>query len=154
VTRLDAVLIQDGLAQLPATERTLIQRKARDQVSALEAAYPQLSPSGSLDRWSDGEIDEAVGRFDKNRCPALSDVGLCSLYAYRPLTCRSMGIPIETGAMVEGACSVQTFVPIVHLSASLRAEEHELAGWEAEELASCRAAEAGDEEIFLPYAFL
>jgi Fe-S-cluster containining protein len=153
VTRLDADLLHEGLAQLPVDKRTLIQQRATAQVSALKATYPKLSASGSLDGWSDGEIDQAVSRFDRDRCPALSDDGLCSVYAYRPLVCRSMGIPTEAGDMVEGACSVQTFVPIVRLSASLRAEEQELADWEAEELAEHRAAIEG-QEILLPYSFL
>ncbi len=153
VTRLDADLLHEGLAQLPAEKRTLIQQRATAQASALEATYPKLSAFGSLDGWSDGEIDEAVGRFDRDRCPALNDDGLCSLYAYRPLVCRSMGIPTQVGEMVEGACCVQTFVPIVRLSASLRAEEQELAAWEAEQLTAHRASTEGA-EILLPYAFL
>ena len=36
--------------------------------------------------------------------------------------------------MVNGACDIQTFVPITRLSASLEAEEQELAALEAAEL--------------------
>jgi Fe-S-cluster containining protein len=153
VTRLDACLLREGLAQLPAEKRALIQQRATAQVSALEAAYSRLSASSSLDGWSDAEIDQAVSRFDQDRCPALSDDGLCSLYAHRPLTCRSMGIPTQVGEMVEGACCVQTFVPIVRVSDSLRAEEQELARREAEELTVRRTSTEGD-EILLPYAFV
>lgn len=153
VTRLDAELLHEGLAQLPSDERLLIQQRARAQVSALEAAYPTLLASRSLEGWSDGEIDHAVSRFDQDRCPALSDGGLCSLYAYRPLTCRSMGIPTQVGQMVEGACCVQTFVPIVRVSESLRAEEQELASLESAAL-TAHGPSAQGEEILLPYAFL
>jgi len=153
VTRLDAELLHEGLARLPSDKRTLIQEKARAQVSALEAAYPNLLASNSLDGWSDGEIDHAVGRFDQDCCPALSDSGLCALYAYRPLTCRSMGIPTQVGRMVEGACCVQTFVPIVRVSESLRAEEQELASLESAALSVHGTSKQG-EEILLPYAFL
>ena len=153
VTRLDADLLHEGLAQLPVDKRTLIQQRASAQVSALETAYPNLLASSALDGWSDGEIDHAVSRFDQDRCPALSDDGLCSLYAYRPLTCRSMGIPTQAGQMVEGACRVQTFVPIVRLSESLRAEEHELASLESAAL-TVHGTSAQGEEILLPYAFL
>ena len=152
VTRLDADLLHEGLAQLPVDKRTLIQQRASAQVSALETAYPNLLASSALDGWSDGEIDHAVSRFDQDRCPALSDDGLCSLYAYRPLTCRSMGIPTQAGQMVEGACRVQTFVPIVRLSESLRAEEQELASLESAALTVHGTSEG--EEILLPYAFL
>ena len=153
VTCLDADLLHEGLAQLPDDKVTLIQQRARALTSALEAAYPKLSTSTSLDSWSDEEIDHVVSRFDEDRCPALSDDGLCSLYAYRPLTCRSMGIPTQAGPMVEGACCVQTFVPIVRVSESLRAEEQELANLEAAAL-TVRGTSARGEEILLPYAFL
>jgi hypothetical protein len=57
--------------------------------------------------------------------------------------------------MIHGACNVQTFIPIVRLSASLRAEEDELARQEASALEHHRMVEKTDgEEVFLPYGFL
>lgn len=154
VTRLDADFLQEGLAQLPAQQRAHIQWRASEQVSALEGANPRLKSSHALEGWSDEDIDRVVSGFDDVACPALGHDGLCALYAYRPLTCRSMGIPTESGGIVHGACSIQTFVPIVRLTASLKAEEQELAGREAEELSRHQAAVLKGEEILLPYAFL
>ena len=65
-----------------------------------------------------------------------------------------MGIPTRQDAMVNGACAVQTFVPIVRLSATLEAEEQELAALEAAELAALPEVAAESEEILLPYAFV
>jgi Fe-S-cluster containining protein len=154
VTRLDADLLREGLAQLPAQQQARIQRRASEQVRALEGTNPRLRSSYSLEGWSDKDIDRAVSDFDDVACPALGEDGLCALYAYRPLTCRSMGIPTESEGIVNGACSIQTFVPIVRLSSSLKAEEQELAGREAEELSGHQAAILKGEEILLPHAFL
>ena len=153
ITRLDARLLLEGLARMPADQRERIAERAARQVTALEAAYPRLQLSPSLDDWSDEEIDRAVSSFHEAPCPALGDDGLCSLYAHRPLTCRSMGIPMRQDDMVNGACAVQTFVPIARLSVSLAAEEQELAALEAAELAALPEATLEGEEILLPYAF-
>jgi Fe-S-cluster containining protein len=153
LTRLDADLIREGLSQLPIEQQAGIQRRASEQVRVLEGVYPQLKRSRSLEGWKDVDIDRVVNDFQEDPCPALREDGLCAVYAYRPLACRSMGIPTDSGAVVNGACSIQTFVPIVRLPESLRAEEEELAGWEAELLRAHPAASEG-EEMFLPYGFL
>ena len=154
ITRLDVRLLEEGLERLPADQRERIEKQATHQAAALEAAYPQLEMSSSLDGWSDEEIDHAVQAFRDAPCPALGSDGFCALYAYRPLTCRSMGIPTRQDATVNGACPVQTFVPIVRLSASLETEEQELASAEAALLEVLPEVAAEGEELLLPYAFI
>jgi len=154
ITQLDAHLLQQGIRHLPIEQRQRIEGRAVQQVTILETAYPRLKPSPSIGGWSDEEIDQAVTAFHDAPCPALGNDGLCSLYDYRPLTCRSMGIPARQDAMVNGACAVQTFVPIARLTASLEAEEQELAALEAAELAALPEVAAEGEEILLPYAFV
>ena len=154
ITHLDARLLHEGLAQLPADTQHRIAGRAAQQVAALETAYPRLKSSHSLDGWSDTDIDEAVNAFSIAPCPALDDSGLCSVYAHRPLTCRSMGIPSRQNGMVYGACDVQTFVPIVRLSATLETEEQELANQEAAELAKLPEVAEEGEELFFPYGLL
>ena len=154
ITRLDAGMLEQGLASLPADIRSSIEDRARGQISGLEAAYPQLKASRWLDRRPDAEIDGMVSDFGQQRCPALGEDGLCLLYEYRPLACRSMGIPTETDATVRGACEVQSFVPIVRLSAALRAEEYALARYESEILDAEGGMAAEGEEMLSPYGFL
>jgi Fe-S-cluster containining protein len=154
ITRLDVRLLQEGLSHLPMEQRERIEERAAHQIAAFEAAYPRLEKSPSLDEWSDDEIDQVVHAFPNAPCPALKDDGLCALYAYRPLTCRSMGLPTRQLAMVHGACLVQTFVPIARLSASLETEEQELAASEADLLEGLPEVAAEGEEILLPYAFV
>ena len=66
-----------------------------------------------------------------------------------------MGIPSEVDGVVHGACAVQTSVPLIRLSQTLRGEETRLVEAEADALALLRQAEGtqGD-ELLLPYAFL
>ena len=154
ITQLDVHLLQEGLRHLPIDQRERIEGRALQQVTALETAYPRLKPSPSIAGWSDEKIDQAVTAFHDAPCPALGDDGLCSIYDHRPLTCRSMGIPARQDDMVNGACAVQTFVPIARLSASLVAEEQELAALEATELASLPEVTGKGEEILLPYALM
>ena len=153
ITRLDVRLLQQGLARLPANERARIETRAFQQIAAVESAYPALKSSPSLDGWSDADIDRVGTAFHDARCPALSDNEQCSLYDYRPLACRSMGIPTREHGMVNGAC-VQTFVPIVRLADSFAWEEDALARRESAELAKLPEVAAHGEEILLPYGFV
>jgi Fe-S-cluster containining protein len=121
----------------------------------METAYPQLTASPYLDHWPDTDIDRLAHDFHLSPCPALGEDGRCGVYAYRPLACRSMGIPMEQAGVTSGACGVQTFVPIVRLSALLRAEEDTLAEREARALDTCRSTMGAEgEEVLLPYGFL
>src|SRR5262245_1955214 len=155
ITHLDISLLQEGLTRLSTDQRKGIEQRAAEQVSAFEAALPRLKESPYLDRWPDSDIDRLVTEFHDYPCPALDEDGLCTLYAYRPLTCRSMGIPTEEKGMVTGACEVQTFVPIIRLSGALRAEEDMLSKQEAQTLDAYNSLTGNDcEELLLPYGFL
>ena len=155
ITLLDKRLLQEGLNRLPLSQRERIEKRARAQASAMEATYPQLAKSCFLDDWQDADIDRLVEQFRQTPCPALNEIGLCELYEYRPLACRSMGIPTEEGGVTSGACEVQTFIPIFRLSAAMRAEEDELARREARALERyCLDKKTDGEELLLPYGFL
>jgi hypothetical protein len=66
-----------------------------------------------------------------------------------------MGIPTETAGTVQGACEIQTFIPLVRLSESLRAEEDRLAEGEARLLEAGKSVGAFQgEEVLLPYGFV
>jgi Fe-S-cluster containining protein len=151
----DAVTLHEGLENLPLTQREAVLKRATEQAAEMEAGYPALQQSPFVDQWSDADIDRLVEQCHAMPCPALGDDGLCLLYEHRPLTCRSMGIPIDNGELTEGACSVQSFVPIVRLSASIKKEEEHLAQEEARAL-ECHRARTGirGDEVLLPYGFL
>jgi hypothetical protein len=108
-----------------------------------------------VDDWSDGDLDEFANRFADLPCPALARDGSCLLYPFRPLACRTMGIPIEQDGRVDGACEIQTAVPVIRLSRRAREEECQLAEQEAAELARLRQALPGSgDEVWLAYGFL
>lgn len=155
ITRLDALELQRGLDRLPPLQREAIVARARSQVAVLESAYPILQSKSALDGLDDRMIDGLVEQFSDLPCPALGSDGTCGVYAFRPLTCRTMGIPTESDGMVQGACSIQTSVPIIRLSPTFRIEENQLAEQEAVHLAILSRAhpDAGD-ELLLPYGFL
>ncbi|BCA54888.1 hypothetical protein W02_20280 [Nitrospira sp. KM1] len=155
ITLLDVRSLREGLTRLPATRRERIEETAQIQRSLLAATYPTLSDNPFVDSWSDENIDQLVEQYGHLRCPALGDDDLCSLYEFRPLACRSMGIPIEQDGAVAGACHVQTFVPITRMTTVLRTEEATLARQEGKALELERKATgAGGDEVLLPYGFL
>lgn len=155
ITLLDQRELQRGFRSLPETQRRSIEETAALQVSLIEEAAPKLARNRFIDRWPDSDIDAFVERYRALPCPALNANGSCSLYAFRPLACRSMGIPSEAEGSVQGACAVQTSVPLIRPSRSLRQEEDRLAEEEARQLMHLRhEIGAAGEELFIPYAFL
>jgi Fe-S-cluster containining protein len=155
ITLLDIETLQQGLAGLPPDQRERIEQRALEQTAAMEAAFPQLTGTGLIDKWPDHEIDRLVTAFHHHPCPALEANGRCGVYHHRPLACRSMGIPTEDHGMAQGACEVQTFIPIRRLPTAFREEEDRLAQEEAASLDALRRATGlTGEEVFLPYGFL
>ncbi len=154
ITLLDVRTLQAGLARLPLSVRQTIEATADEQVSAMEAAYPRLGSSPFLDAWPDADIDAVVEQFRALPCPALDDEGLCRVYEYRPLTCRSMGLPTREGSLIQGACDVQTFVPISRLSEAIQEDERRLAQEESLALATMRSTTSAEgEEVLISYGF-
>src|SRR5437016_5233709 len=106
ITLLDQLELQQGLKTLHPHIFDEIRARAQSQVATIEAAYPRLHESPYLDEWKESELDDLVTRFSDLPCPALSSDGRCLVYAFRPLTCRMMGLPIESDGLVHGACEV------------------------------------------------
>lgn len=155
ITILDRREIQRGLRSLPDEQRKRIERTAAEQVTALTVAAPRLNTNRFIDQWMEEDIDQVIERFETWPCPALEADGTCGLYEFRPLVCRSMGVPEDDGVRVNGACAVQTAVPLIRLSKAFREEENHLAGMEAEEIEALRLRTGiVGEELFLPYAFI
>lgn len=155
ITSLDVQELQRGLAALAPEQRQVIELRARQQLDAMERQYPQLATTSSLDGWDDGVVDDLVVQFADIPCPALQADGSCGVYANRPITCRTMGIPTDEQGLVQGACEVQTAVPLIRLSRALREEEDRLAEKEAVALSDCHG-QTGEcsEEVLLQYGFV
>jgi Fe-S-cluster containining protein len=155
ITILDVDEVQRGMAALPPERRAGIVERAVRQTTTIQAVYPQLGDDRMLDDWPDRAIDELVTRFADLPCPALQDDGSCGIYPFRPVTCRTMGIPVETAGMMSGACDVQTSVPLIRLPRSIRDEEDRFAEQEARAIARLRETRHDSgEEVLLPFGFL
>jgi len=155
VTLLDAQVIQLGLNALPDAQRTRIMETAAAQITQLTAVVPELLTTRFVDHWSEQECEQVIEQGATWPCPALEGDGGCALYQFRPLVCRSMGIPSDVEGSVDGACAVQTAVPLIRLSDTLREEENRLAALEAEQLEDlCHRQGVEGEELLLPFAFV
>ncbi|MDH4153704.1 MAG: YkgJ family cysteine cluster protein [Nitrospira sp.] len=155
VTLLDEQVIQQGLNALSDSQRKRIVEIAAAQVLQLTTEIPQLLGNRYVDQWPERECEQVIEECSTWPCPALESDGGCAIYQFRPLVCRSMGIPPEDEGLVDGACAVQTAVPLIRLSKALRGEENHLAALEAEQLEALRhQQEVEGEEILLPFAFV
>jgi Fe-S-cluster containining protein len=99
INQLDVVRLQHGLRELrkfnPARAAGIVSR-SRAQVARLSSNFPGNSESGML-----GRTPALLGRFEQfandEVCPALDpNSGLCELYEYRPMTCRTFGPPVRS----------------------------------------------------------
>ncbi len=98
INRLDAVRLQQGLADLEKTDPQRagrIRERARASIGRLSAEFPGNPKTGVLD-----ESPEAEERFTEfandEACPVLDpDTGLCDLYDARPMMCRTFGPPVR-----------------------------------------------------------
>ncbi len=99
INQLDALRLQEGLAELEATDparAAQIRTRARASIARLSPDFPGNPETGILDK---GETAEAL--FDSfandEPCPVLDPAtGMCDLYAARPMTCRVFGPPVQS----------------------------------------------------------
>lgn len=96
ISQLDAVRLQEGLAELERQDPQRAQRvreRARIAVRHLRAGFPGDVSTGILaDR---GKAFEDYANDEP--CPVLDpETGRCDLYAARPMTCRVFGPPVRS----------------------------------------------------------
>ena len=109
ISQLDAARLRQGLALLQQanTEQAhRVQARVAESRERLSATFPGDCWTGLLH-----EGDEANAAFDdfgnEEVCPVLDPVmGTCSLYAHRPMTCRTFGPPVRTEQDALGTCEL------------------------------------------------
>jgi Fe-S-cluster containining protein len=113
INALDAARLRTGMAALHAADppaAQAIEQRARAWLAAYGADFPGDRETGIL-----GQSREDQEKFEDYAndapCPALDlSTGLCSVYAWRPMTCRVFGPPIPTadedGAEALGHCEL------------------------------------------------
>jgi Fe-S-cluster containining protein len=108
INQLDAVRLQQGLAELEQTDASRARRisaRAHASVARLSAEFPGNAKTGVLD---EGPVaEERFAEFANDEvCPVLDpETGLCDLYDARPMTCRTFGPPVRTDGGL-GVCEL------------------------------------------------
>src|SRR5262245_10443119 len=107
INELDSARLRQGMQHLDAIDpirAARVRDRARDSIQRLSPGFPGDPTTGIL-----AEDEEAEARFadfaNDEPCPALDPAtGMCELYAFRPMTCRTFGPPVRSGA--EGGLGV------------------------------------------------
>jgi Fe-S-cluster containining protein len=101
ISQLDAWRLQKGLDDLKSSDpkrAARVRQRAQQAVKRLSPTFPGNPKTGIL-----GEDEDAEAAFEEfandEPCPALDpDTGACDLYNARPMTCRTFGPPVRSGA--------------------------------------------------------
>ena len=113
INALDAARLRAGMKALRAADPSAtqaIETRARAWLAAYGADFPGDRDTGILGTSAEDQEEFESYAIDAP-CPALDlSTGLCSVYAWRPMTCRVFGPPIraasETGAEALGHCEL------------------------------------------------
>jgi Fe-S-cluster containining protein len=101
ISPLDAARLQEGLQELARTDpprAARVRERTRESVARLTPDFPGDPATGLL--FDDVDSEAAFAEFaDDEVCPALDpQSGTCDLYKWRPMTCRTFGPPVRSGA--------------------------------------------------------
>lgn len=109
ISALDALRLQTGMNQLRTSDASMaaaLESRARAWLAEFQPAFPGDAETGVL-----GTTEEDQARFEEFAndapCPALNPAtGLCDVYAWRPMACRTFGPPtrLDDGAL--GCCEL------------------------------------------------
>jgi Fe-S-cluster containining protein len=107
ITQLDAWRLRRGLAELSARDplaAARVRERSRTALRRMSPGFPGDADSGLLAGEEERE-EEFFARHAARPCPVLNPVsGACDLYAWRPVSCRTFGLPVLTGNGAEPPC--------------------------------------------------
>jgi len=113
----DVTILVEGLETIePALRADLV---ARSTQIVAETAHPVLRESDSKEKAA------FFRRAGEVPCPALGPRGECRIYAFRPLACRTFGLPLREGPSYRGEECELNFTGAPQ-------EEKEAAAWDLE----------------------
>ncbi len=139
VSAADALLLREGLATLPEATRAAVRVRGRTLLDKFRKLEPGWGPPWDLREIDTDRFDELADALASEPCPLLDGDGRCTVYAYRPLVCRVMGLPMMTadGLVLENACPIQEQFPAY---AALDPQLFDLEALETTETACLEAA--------------
>ncbi len=94
ITLLDAALLRSGFDTLPKAVQMVVAGKAALRIAGIRAIWPDFEPPYLLNKYPEEEWSQIMPEEDSTPCLLLDSHGFCTLYAYRPLTCRLHGLPL------------------------------------------------------------
>lgn len=148
----DALLLREGMATLPGAVREIVRTKGRALHERMRQMAPAWQPPWDLDTLGESAFDATAAALAEEPCPLLDDAGACRVYAYRPLVCRMMGLPMMTagGFTIDNACPIQEQFPGY---AALDPQLFDLEALETDEAACLEAAAAAlfDSPLYREY---
>ena len=108
INQLDVARLQAGMRELRRKDESraaAVQQRTREWIKRNGAEFPGSMTTGILTRGS--AADAAFEDFANDEpCPALDpETQACDLYAYRPMTCRVFGPPVQTEQGI-GVCEL------------------------------------------------
>lgn len=139
ISAADTLLLKEGLATLPDATRTTVRARGTALLERMRTLEPAWGPPWDLREIETDRFDELAELLAEEPCPLLGDDGACAVYAWRPLICRIMGLPMMTadGLVLENACPIQEQFPAY---AALDPHLFDLEALEATEAACLDAA--------------
>jgi Fe-S-cluster containining protein len=100
VNLLDAARLRAGRAELAGVDparAAALRARAEKSVADMAGCFPGDTRTGRLAD-DDSAQDAFFARFASRPCPALDpETGGCDLYAWRPVSCRTYGLPVRLG---------------------------------------------------------
>jgi len=92
ISLLDAFLLQTGFRRLSPERQKTIRAKSEERLRQLQADWPELRQPYLLNHLPD-ELWTEMPEDDQIPCPLLGEDGACLVYEYRPMICRTHGLP-------------------------------------------------------------
>lgn len=98
ITQLDAWRLREGLRALAETEPGRAAAVRRRAAAAVARQAPAFGPGPAGVFATEAEEERFYETFASDPCPALDpDSGACTVYAWRPVACRTYGPPVRMG---------------------------------------------------------
>ena len=105
ITQLDAWRLREGLRALAETEADRAASVRRRAAAAVARQAPAFGAGRAGIFATEAEEERFYETFASDPCPALDpDSGACTVYAWRPVACRTYGPPVRMGGDDLPAC--------------------------------------------------
>jgi len=113
ISAADTLLLREGLATLSPADRQTVRAKAESLLAGMREQGPAWQAPFDIADLGEERFDGIVESLADVPCPLLDDQGACRVYAWRPLVCRLIGLPMMTaeGEILENACPIQEQFP-------------------------------------------